>query len=100
MLSLFVLAGSNGACCAREFDVDVTPCDPEGAAAPASKDAGTMRAAAVVNDIVISTYDLDQRVKLMMVTSGAQGPDTAKRLRPQVLRQLVDELLQLQESQK
>lgn len=59
-----------------------------------------MRAAAVVNDIVISTYDLDQRVKLMMVTSGAQGQDTAKRLRPQVLRQLVDELLQLQEAQK
>lgn len=64
------------------------------------KDAGTMRAAAVVNDIVISTYDLEQRVKLMMVTSGAQGADTAKRLRPQVLRQLVDELLQLQEAQK
>lgn len=73
---------------------------PDAHAASSSKDAGTMRAAAVVNDIVISTYDLDQRVKLMMVTSGAQGPDTAKRLRPQVLRQLVDELLQLQEAQK
>lgn len=73
---------------------------PKTHAASSSKDAGTMRAAAVVNDIVISTYDLDQRVKLMMVTSGAQGQDTAKRLRPQVLRQLVDELLQLQEAQK
>jgi peptidyl-prolyl cis-trans isomerase SurA len=73
---------------------------PKAQAASSSKDAGTMRAAAVVNDIVISTYDLDQRVKLMMVTSGAQGQDTAKRLRPQVLRQLVDELLQLQEAQK
>lgn len=59
-----------------------------------------MRAAAVVNDIIISTFDLDQRIKLVMVTSGAQGPDAAKRLRPQVLRQLVDELLQLQEAQK
>lgn len=59
-----------------------------------------MRAAAVVNDLVISTYDLDQRVKLMMVTSGAQGPDVAKKLRAQVLRQLIDELLQLQEAQK
>jgi peptidyl-prolyl cis-trans isomerase SurA len=73
---------------------------PKAQAASSSKDAGTMRAAAVVNDIVISSYDLDQRVKLMMVTSGAQGQDTAKRLRPQVLRQLVDELLQLQEAQK
>lgn len=59
-----------------------------------------MRAAAVVNDLVISTYDLDQRVKLMMVTSGAQGADAAKKLRAQVLRQLIDELLQLQEAQK
>ncbi len=59
-----------------------------------------MRAAAVVNDIIISTYDLDQRVKLVMITSNAQGADAAKRLRPQVLRQLVDELLQLQEAQK
>jgi sn-glycerol 3-phosphate transport system substrate-binding protein len=50
--------------------------------APATaKDPGTMRAAAVVNDLVISTYDLDQRVKLMMVTSGAQGADAAKKLR-------------------
>jgi peptidyl-prolyl cis-trans isomerase SurA len=67
---------------------------------PSSKEGGTMRAAAVVNDLVISTYDLDQRVKLMMVTSGAQGNDVAKKLRPQILRQLIDELLQLQEAQK
>ena len=61
----------------------------------------TLRAAAVVNDIVISTYDLDQRVKLYMVTSGGeQSAETAKRMRPQILRQLVDELLQLQEAQE
>jgi peptidyl-prolyl cis-trans isomerase SurA len=65
-------------------------------AAGATQEPKTMRAAAVVNDIIISTFDLEQRVKLVMVTSGAQGPDAAKRLRPQVLRQLVDELLQLQ----
>lgn len=59
-----------------------------------------MRAAAVVNDIIISTYDLDQRIKLVMITSGTQSPDAAKRLRPQVLRQLIDELLQLQEAQE
>jgi peptidyl-prolyl cis-trans isomerase SurA len=70
-------------------------------AAGATKEPTTMRAAAVVNDIIISTYDLDQRVKLVMVTSGAQpGPDVEKRLRPQVLRQLIDEMLQLQEAQK
>jgi peptidyl-prolyl cis-trans isomerase SurA len=69
-------------------------------AAGATQEPRTMRAAAVVNDIIISTYDLDQRIKLVMVTSGAQGPDAAKRLRPQVLRQLIDELLQLQEAQE
>lgn len=69
-------------------------------AAGATQEPRTMRAAAVVNDIIISTYDLDQRVKLVMVTSGAQGQDAAKRLRPQVLRQLIDELLQLQEAQE
>jgi peptidyl-prolyl cis-trans isomerase SurA len=69
-------------------------------AAGATKEPKTMRAAAVVNDIIISTYDLDQRIKLVMVTSGSQGPEVAKRLRPQVLRQLIDEMLQLQEAQK
>ena len=69
-------------------------------AAGATKEPATMRAAAIVNDVIISTYDLDQRIKLVMVTSGAQGADAVKRLRPQVLRQLVDETLQLLEAQK
>lgn len=61
----------------------------------------TARAAAVVNDIVISSYDLDQRVKLAIVTSGQQPtPELAKRIRDQILRQLVDEMLQLLEAQK
>ncbi len=61
----------------------------------------TMRAAAVVNDIVISSYDLDQRVKLAMVTSGQQpSADLARRLHDQILRQLVDEMLQMLEAQK
>jgi peptidyl-prolyl cis-trans isomerase SurA len=70
------------------------------AAIGATKEPVTMRAAAIVNDTIISTYDLDQRIKLVMVTSGAQGADAIKRLRPQVLRQLVDETLQLQEAIK
>jgi peptidyl-prolyl cis-trans isomerase SurA len=61
----------------------------------------TMRAAAVVNDIVISSYDLEQRVKLAMVTSGQQpSADLARRLHDQILRQLVDEMLQMLEAQK
>lgn len=69
---------------------------------PSSTSGGqTARAAAVVNDIVISSYDLDQRIKLAMVTSGQQpNADLARRLHDQILRQLVDEMLQLLEAQK
>ncbi|MCE9523921.1 MAG: peptidylprolyl isomerase [Alphaproteobacteria bacterium] len=85
-----------GFCVVTALSVSALQTDAWGA----TKEPRTMRAAAVVNDIIISTYDLDQRIKLVMVTSGAQGPEAEKRLRPQVLRQLVDELLQLQEAQK
>lgn len=55
--------------------------------------------AAIVNDAVISRYDLDQRVRLVMVTSGIQpSPENVERIREQVLRSLVDEQLQLQEA--
>jgi len=57
--------------------------------------------AAIVNDQVISSYDLDQRVRLVMVSSGI--PNTAEnvsRIRGQVLRALVDEYLKRQEAQR
>lgn len=92
----FRFAGAVGFCVAAMLAVS----GDHSSAAGATQEPRTMRAAAVVNDIIISTYDLDQRVKLVMITSNAQGADAAKRLRPQVLRQLVDELLQLQEAQK
>ena len=55
--------------------------------------------AAIVNDEVISLYDVDQRVNLFLTTSGIPNtPETVDRLRTQVLRALVDEKLQLQEA--
>lgn len=57
--------------------------------------------AALVNDKVISAYDLEQRVRLVVSTSGLEAtPETLKRIREQVLRTLVDEELQLQEAEK
>ncbi|MDD3029602.1 MAG: peptidylprolyl isomerase [Alphaproteobacteria bacterium] len=56
---------------------------------------------AVVNDDVITTNDLDQRMKLALLTSGL--PDTEevrKHLFLQILRGLVDERLQEQEAQR
>jgi peptidyl-prolyl cis-trans isomerase SurA len=55
--------------------------------------------AAVVNDQVISLYDVDQRVDLFFATSGIEkSPEMTERMRQQVLRSLVDEKLQLQEA--
>jgi peptidyl-prolyl cis-trans isomerase SurA len=54
--------------------------------------------AAVVNDDVISTYDVLQRMRLLMVTSGVQPTqENLPQLQAEALRSLVDERLQLQE---
>ncbi|MBT4489651.1 MAG: hypothetical protein HOK30_21795 [Rhodospirillaceae bacterium] len=59
------------------------------------------RIAAIVNDEVISRYDVEQRVGLVISTSRLN--DTAKtrrRLRRQILRGLIDENLQLQAAKR
>lgn len=57
--------------------------------------------AAVVNDTIISEYDLRQRIALFMATAGVQPtPDQVKRIRDQVLKQLETERLELAEAQK
>ena len=53
--------------------------------------------AAVVNDQIISAYDLEQRVTLALVSSGAPNTEEQRaRARESVLRGLVDEALQMQ----
>jgi peptidyl-prolyl cis-trans isomerase SurA len=59
----------------------------------------TQRVAAVVNDEIVSLHDLEERLKLVMLSSGL--PDTVEtrsRIVPQVLRRLIDERLQTQEA--
>jgi peptidyl-prolyl cis-trans isomerase SurA len=56
---------------------------------------------AIVNDFVISDYDLDQRTALFIATSGVRPTkDTLVQIRAQVLRSLEDEVLELQEAKK
>ena len=71
------------------------------AATGASRGSLSQGIAAVVNDEVISSYDLNQRIKLVFASSGI--PDTQEnrdRIRPQVLRNLVDERLKEQEAKR
>lgn len=57
--------------------------------------------AAIVNDEIISTYDLLQRVKLVMVSSGIpSSPENIARVQPQILRSLIDERLKMQEAKR
>ena len=60
-----------------------------------------MRIAAVVNDDVISVFDLVSRMKMVELSSNlADTPETRQRIGGQVLRALVDEKLQLQEAKR
>lgn len=57
--------------------------------------------AAIVNDEVISNFDVEQRLRLLVSSSGVKpSEDELKRLQAQVLRQLIDEKLQWQETRK
>jgi len=54
---------------------------------------------AIVNDEVISEYDMDQRLNLILAAAGSQiSPEQRELLRQQALQNLVDEKLQLQEA--
>jgi peptidyl-prolyl cis-trans isomerase SurA len=60
-----------------------------------------LRAAAVVNDQIISILDLSERLRLVIVSAGLQDtPETRRRIAPSVLRQLIDESLKLQEAKR
>jgi peptidyl-prolyl cis-trans isomerase SurA len=56
---------------------------------------------AVVNDNVITTTDLEQRMRLAILSSGLPSSDDVRaHLLPQILRSLIDEQLQAQEAKR
>ena len=56
-----------------------------------------IKATAIVNGQVITQTDVDQRLALLAIANGGQIPaDEVDRLRQQVLRNLIDEVLQIQ----
>lgn len=57
--------------------------------------------AAIVNDDIISTYDLVQRMRLLAVTAGIQPDEnTIPQLQREAMRGLIEERLQIQELRK
>lgn len=68
-------------------------------AKPAATQQFVERIAAVVNDEVISTSDIEARLRLDLLASGLQpSPQNQQRLMPGVLRTLINERIQLQEA--
>ncbi len=62
---------------------------------------GTLRIAAVVNDDIISEYDLRARLSLLIASSRLDDrPENRRLLAPQLLRSLVEERLKLQEARR
>ncbi|MBT5038731.1 MAG: peptidyl-prolyl cis-trans isomerase [Rhodospirillaceae bacterium] len=60
-----------------------------------------MRIAAVVNDDVISIYDLAARINIVVASSNlTDAPELRRQIAPQILRTLVDEYLQIQEASR
>ncbi|RPF91279.1 MAG: hypothetical protein CBD28_000475 [Rhizobiales bacterium TMED168] len=57
--------------------------------------------AVIVNDEVISKYDVNQRVKLVLVTSGIPATEeNIKRIEEQAIKALINEKIQIQEAIK
>lgn len=72
----------------------------QGAAAQTAPGQG-LRVVARVNDDAITDFDLSQRVLFAIKTSGLQdSPDLRQRMAPQMLRQMIDERLQVIDSRK
>jgi peptidyl-prolyl cis-trans isomerase SurA len=67
-------------------------------AQPAAPASGGASIAAVVNDQIITTQDVQDRARLLALSTGmTPTPDAMARLAPQVTRQLIDQALQMQE---
>lgn len=97
IIGILALGPSVDAATHHPAAVQHAPAPPPGSAQPTSD----MRIAAVVNDEVITAFDLASRLRMVEISSNL--PDTAEtrqRIAGQVLRALVDEKLQLQEAKR
>ncbi|MBL8629054.1 MAG: peptidylprolyl isomerase [Rhodospirillaceae bacterium] len=63
--------------------------------------AGAMGIAAVVNEDIITVFDVQSRMAMFLATSGMENtPDLQRRILPQVIQGLIEERLKLQEAKR
>jgi peptidyl-prolyl cis-trans isomerase SurA len=106
LVAATVLAGIAGAAVAQtvtDRSVPQTGLDiPENLQIFGKLDPNVRKPTAIVNDTVITGTDVDQRLALIALanntTAGALQPEERDRLKLQILRQLIDETLQVQEA--
>ncbi len=81
-----------------EAPVGTAPADAPAPPPPPAPTGLSESVAAVVNDDIVSTYDLAQRMRLLIATSGVQPTqDNLQQFQREALVSLVDEHLQFQE---
>jgi peptidyl-prolyl cis-trans isomerase SurA len=61
----------------------------------------SLRIAAIVNDEVISVFDVNERVRLILFSANIpDSPEARRQIGPQVIRALIDERLEMQEAKR
>ena len=103
VLLIALVIGGGNACAQQVSGHRAAAAHAAGQAAPGQpqKAAPNPSIAAVVNDDVISFYDLSSRARMVLVSSNIPDtPENRQRIASQVLRSLIDEKLQLQEAKR
>ena len=102
MATACVILASGGSAGAAERAKSAPPAQGGASSAAGGAAGGAVeRIAAVVNEDAISQSDVVARARLSLLNAGMPDtPDARQRVLPQVLRQLVDERLQLQEAKR
>jgi len=98
-VSMALLVGPAGAALAQTTALTAPATAPQRTAPAARPTINAAGVAAIVNDEVVSTYDVNQRAQLLLAGSGIEpSKETLDRARAQAIRDLVDERLQMQEA--
>jgi peptidyl-prolyl cis-trans isomerase SurA len=93
----FAALGASGATLAQQAPAPFSSLQP----APAAQAQGGMAIAAVVNEDIITLFDVQSRTALFITTSGIEdSAEMRQRLTPQVIDVLIDDRLKLQEAAK